>query len=76
MSHKVALESLAGGGRSRVSPLAAPSFRLLGHDCREGGHHHPDHLSDAVEKIAMREPMGERKAHVSGAVIPFRPNKT
>jgi hypothetical protein len=33
-------------------------------------------LSDAVEKIAMRDPMGERKAHVSGAasgaVIPLR----
>jgi len=44
------------------------------------GHHHPDYLSDAVEKIAMRDPMGERKAHVSGAVsgavIPLRPNKT
>src|SRR6516162_6452673 len=43
------------------------------------GHHHPDYLSDAVEKIAMRE-RGERKAHVSGAVsgavIPLRPNKT
>jgi hypothetical protein len=38
-------------------------------------HHHPDYLSDAVEKIAMRNPMGERKAHVSGAVIPLRPNK-
>jgi hypothetical protein len=32
------------------------------------GHHHPDYLSDAVEKIASREPAGERKAHVSGAV--------
>jgi hypothetical protein len=32
------------------------------------GHHHPDYLSDAVEKITMREPTGERKAHVSGAV--------
>lgn len=44
------------------------------------GHHHPDHLSDAVEKIAMREPARERKAHVSGAVsgavIPLRPNQT
>jgi hypothetical protein len=29
------------------------------------GHHHPDYLSDAVEKIAMREPGHERKAHVS-----------
>jgi hypothetical protein len=28
------------------------------------GHHHPDYLFDAVEKIAMREPTGERKAHV------------
>jgi len=36
------------------------------------GHHHPDYLSDAVEKIAKREPTGERKAHVSGAVIPLR----
>lgn len=42
------------------------------------GHHHPDHLSDAVAKIAMREPAHERKAHVSGAVsgavIPLRRN--
>ena len=42
------------------------------------GHHHPDYLSDAVEKIAMREPGHERKAHVSGAVsgavIPLRRN--
>lgn len=36
------------------------------------GHHHPDYLSDAVEKIAMREPGHERKAYVSGAVIPLR----
>jgi integrase len=44
------------------------------------GHHHPDYLSDAVEKIAMREPANERKAHVSGAVsgavIPLRRNST
>ena len=43
------------------------------------GHHHPDYLSDAVEKIARRDPTGEQKAHVSGAVsgavIPLRPNK-
>ena len=38
------------------------------------GHHHPDYLSDAVEKIAMRESDKERKAHVSGAVIPLRRN--
>jgi hypothetical protein len=42
------------------------------------GHHHPDYLSDAVKKIAMREPDHERKAHlsgaVSGAVIPLRRN--
>jgi transposase len=31
---------------------------------------------DAVEKIAMREPTGERKAHVSGAVIPLRRNNS
>ncbi len=40
------------------------------------GHHHPDYLSDAVEKIAMREAADERKPHVSGAVsgavIPLR----
>jgi hypothetical protein len=36
------------------------------------GPHHPDYLSDAVGKIAMREPGHERKAHVSGAVIPLR----
>lgn len=44
------------------------------------GHHHPDYLSDAVEKIASREPAGERKAHVSGAVsgavIAVRRDKT
>lgn len=44
------------------------------------GHHHPDCLSDAVEKIAMREPASDRKAHisgaVSGAVIPLRRNNT
>jgi integrase len=44
------------------------------------GHHHPDYLSDAVEKIAKRESVGERKAHVSGAVsgavIPLQRNKT
>jgi integrase len=44
------------------------------------GHHHPDYLSDAVEKIAMREPGHERKAHVSGAVsgavIPLRRNNS
>jgi hypothetical protein len=38
------------------------------------GHHHPDYLSDAVEKIAMRESDKERKAHVSGAVIRLRRN--
>ncbi|MBH5388591.1 site-specific integrase [Bradyrhizobium sp. CNPSo 4019] len=32
------------------------------------GHHHPDYLSDAVDKIAKRDPTSERKAHVSGAV--------
>jgi hypothetical protein len=34
------------------------------------GHHHPGYLSDAVEKNAVRGPANERKAHVSGAVIP------
>ncbi len=42
------------------------------------GHHHPDYLSDAVEKIVSRDPAGEGKAHVSGtisgAVIPIRRN--
>ena len=38
------------------------------------GHHHPDYLSDAVEKIAIRE-CGERKAQVSGAADPAPPNK-
>ncbi len=32
------------------------------------GHHHPNYLSDAVEKIARRDPIGERNAHVSGAI--------
>jgi hypothetical protein len=44
------------------------------------GHHHPDYLSDAVEKIAMRGPGYERKADlsgaVSGAVIPLRRNNS
>ena len=40
------------------------------------GHHHPDYPSDVVEKIAMRGPAGERKAHVSGAVIALRPNNS
>jgi hypothetical protein len=40
------------------------------------GHHHPDYLSDAVEKIARREPLAERKVHVSGAVIPLRRNNS
>jgi hypothetical protein len=35
------------------------------------GHHHPGYLSDAVEKNAVRGPANERKAHVSGAVIPL-----
>jgi class 3 adenylate cyclase/Flp pilus assembly protein TadD len=30
------------------------------------GHHHPDYLSDAVEKIAMREPMPQTPADVAG----------
>ncbi|WP_164936909.1 tyrosine-type recombinase/integrase [Bradyrhizobium vignae] len=42
------------------------------------GHHHPDYLSDAVEKIARRDSAGERKAHVSGAisgaVLPMKRN--
>ena len=44
--------------------------------CRDISLIAPNYLSDAVEKIAMRDPMGERKAHVSGAasgaVIPLR----
>jgi integrase len=32
------------------------------------GHHHPDYLSDAVEKIAQRDLTGERKRDVSGAI--------
>ncbi|MBB4259968.1 hypothetical protein GGD64_004002 [Bradyrhizobium sp. CIR3A] len=32
------------------------------------GHHNPDYLSDAVDKIAKCDPASERKAHVSGAV--------
>ncbi|MGY3146091.1 integrase [Bradyrhizobium sp. USDA 3397] len=44
------------------------------------GHHHPDYLSDAVEKIAKRGPAGERKEHVSGAVtgavIPMKRNES
>jgi hypothetical protein len=40
------------------------------------GHHHPDYLADAVDKIAMRDPLSARRAHVSGVVsgaaIPIR----
>lgn len=32
------------------------------------GHHHPDHLSDAVNKIAQQVPKAEQKKDVSGAV--------
>ena len=32
------------------------------------GHHHPDHMADAVEKIAQRPGKAERKKDVSGAV--------
>jgi len=32
------------------------------------GHHHPDHLSDAIDKITRRETNAERKENVSGAV--------
>jgi len=32
------------------------------------GHHHPDDLSDAVEKIVQRDPTAERKRDVSGAI--------
>ncbi|MCK1406137.1 tyrosine-type recombinase/integrase [Bradyrhizobium sp. 76] len=32
------------------------------------GHHHPDYLADAVEKIAKRDPASQRRAHVSRAV--------
>jgi hypothetical protein len=39
--------------------------------CEPGEEH-----AEAVEKIAMREPTGERKAHVSGAVIPLRRNNS
>ncbi|WP_271599788.1 tyrosine-type recombinase/integrase [Bradyrhizobium sp. CCBAU 45384] len=40
------------------------------------GHHHPDYLSDAVDKIAKRDLTVERRAHllraVSGAVVPTK----
>jgi hypothetical protein len=39
------------------------------------GHHHPDYLSDAVEKIAKREPVSGRKSQSSGTVIPLQRNK-
>jgi integrase len=32
------------------------------------GHHHPDYLSDAIEKIVQRDPTTERKGGVSGAI--------
>ncbi len=39
------------------------------------GHHHPDHRSDAVEKITQRETKNERKQDVfgtvTGAVVKF-----
>lgn len=44
------------------------------------GHHHPDYLSEAVEKIAMRVDRRTKGARisgsVSGAVIPIRRNST
>ena len=43
------------------------------------GHHHPDYLSDAVDKIAKRETKAERASIVSGAItgaiIPLRKEK-
>jgi hypothetical protein len=35
------------------------------------GHHHPDYLDDAVNKIAKRETKAEQKKDVSGVVLPF-----
>ena len=39
------------------------------------GHHHPDYLSDAIEKTVQRDPTTERKGGVSGAVIKLRKGK-
>jgi integrase len=39
------------------------------------GHHHPDYLSDAVEKIARREQVSGRKAQASGTVIQLQRTK-
>jgi len=43
------------------------------------GHHHPDYLSDAVDKITKRETKAERPGIVSGAitgaVLPMRKEK-
>jgi integrase len=39
------------------------------------GHHHPDYLSDAVEKIAKRESVPRQTVRSSGTVIPLQRNK-
>lgn len=39
------------------------------------GHHHPDYLSDAVEKIAKREAVARQAVKTSGTVIPLHLNK-
>ena len=55
--------SLNGGLCCRVRYLGMSLEALL----NTYGHHHPDYLSDAVEKIVQRHP-AERKRDVSGAI--------
>jgi integrase len=40
------------------------------------GHHHPDYLSDAVEKIAKRETRAERNSAILGTAAPLRRETT
>jgi integrase len=39
------------------------------------GHHHPDYLSDAVEKISKREPVSRQRVQASGTIIPLQRSK-
>jgi hypothetical protein len=65
------LADAEGRGSVQAAGYLGMSLDVLLNTC---GHHQPDYLSDAVEKIAMREPGHERKPRVSGAVIPLQRN--
>ena len=40
------------------------------------GHHHPDYLSDAVEKIAKREAVPRQPVETTGTVVPLQRHKS